>query len=120
MAKQRNKALAVDEYEILDNGVIIMREETRKYFVVAGVTKQGRTRTFNGQHYYYEETIALARRYGDEVFPDEAICNDSECCPNTSLEDAVSGFYPKGEAVEAKRKDREEVRLGISWEGSTN
>ena len=110
-------ALAVNEYEILDNGVIIMREETRKYFVVAGVTKQGRTRTFAGQHYFYEETIALARRYGDEVFEDYDVCNDSECCdPSTSLEDVVSGFYPKGQAVKARKKNREDIRRGLTWE----
>jgi len=122
LAKQRNKALAVDEYEILDNGVIIMREEIDRYLVEAGYGK-----TFYGQHFFYEGTIADARRYGDE---DETI----DCGPNTCTEplhhtpegvareikavkETVSGFYPKGEAVEAKRKDREEVRLGISWEG---
>ena len=111
------KALAVDEYEVLDNGVIIMRHGIRKYEVWAGIGK-----TFNGQHYYFEETIALARRYGDEVFSDYDVCNDIECCnrPDNTLENLVGGFYPKGEAVEAKRKDREEVRLGISWEGRTS
>ena len=105
----RKQALAIDEYEVLDNGVIIIREEVRKYEVNAGLGK-----TFGDSHYYFEETIALARRYADE---DTVDCNDSECCdPNTSLEDAVSGFYPKGEAVKARKKNRENIRLGLIWE----
>jgi len=103
------KALAVDEYEVLDNGVIIMREERNKYEVNAGLGK-----TFGDSHLYYEETIAKARSYSDEKPID---CNDSECCdPNTSLEDAVSGFYPKGEAVKARKKNKEDIRLGLTWE----
>ena len=106
------KALAVDEYEVLDNGVIIMREERDKYEVSAGGGK-----TFGDSHYCYEQTIAKARSYSDEKPID---CNDSECCdPNTSLEDAVSGFYPKGEAVKTRKKNKEDLRLGLTWESRT-
>jgi len=108
------KALAVDEYEVLDNGAIIMRHKIRKYEVWAGVGK-----TFNGQHYYFEETIALARRYAEDE-PDD--CDEGvECCdPTDTLEDLVAGFWPKGEALKAKRKHAEDVRSGRVWVGRTS
>ena len=54
----RKKPLAVQEYEILDNGVIIMREETSLYEVSAGV---GKTFSEENAHTHWEYTIAEAR-----------------------------------------------------------
>lgn len=108
------KALAVDEYEVLDNGVIIMRHGIRKYEVWAGVGK-----TFNGQHYYFEETIALARRYAEDKTDD---CEEGiGCCYlEDGFQNVVGGFWPKGEALKAKRKHAEDVRSGRVWVGRTS
>ena len=117
------KALAVDEYEVLDNGVIIMREERDKYEVSAGVGK-----TFGDSHYCYEQTIAKARSYSDEKPIDCGPDTCDELSHHTpegvaenikAIEDIVSGFYPKGEAVKARKKNKEDLRLGLIWESRT-
>jgi hypothetical protein len=114
MAKMRKKALAIGEYEVLENGVIICRDEIDKYEVWAGFGK-----TFEdcegGCHSFYESTIAVARSYITEHPTD---CESG--CENGGADgETLSPYLPKGEAVKAREEEKRLIRAGIIQEFHT-
>ena len=108
MVKTRKKALAIGEYEVLENGVIICRDDIDRYDVWAGFGK-----TFEdcdgGCHSHYESTIAVARSYITERPTD---C-ESGCANGGADDEWISGYYPKGEAVKAREEEKRLIRAGI-------